>query len=103
VYASSANRLVTRNASLVVPPALAYRERILAVQASPSSPIGNWFGGEYIDEKNFFANSWSPTNPTWPCTGNPHRPGQKKRFCASAKAPPWAASWPKLNWKLGTP
>jgi putative ABC transport system permease protein len=99
VNASSATRLVTRNAiSMVVPLPLAYRERIRAVQGVTRVSYGNWFGGVYIDEKNFFANfvvdpesylalylKFSSTRP------------RKPRFCATARAPPWAASWPNAS------
>jgi len=57
VEASSATRLVTRNAvSLIVPLPLSYRERIRGVPGITHVSYGNWFGGIYIDEKNFFAN-----------------------------------------------
>ena len=57
VAASSANRLVTRNAiSLAFPLPLSYRERILGIDGVKIVSYGNWFGGIYIDEKNFFAN-----------------------------------------------
>ena len=55
--ASSANRLVTRNAiSLVFPLPLYYRERIRQVDGVTIVSYGNWFGGYYQDPKNFFAN-----------------------------------------------
>ncbi|OGP56726.1 MAG: ABC transporter ATP-binding protein [Deltaproteobacteria bacterium RBG_13_52_11b] len=57
VEASSANRLVTRNAvSLVFPLPLAYRDKIRSVQGVETVSYGTWFGGYYIDQKNFFAN-----------------------------------------------
>lgn len=57
VAASSAKRLVSRNAiSLVFPLPLAYRERIRGVDGVKIVSYGNWFGGVYITEKNFFAN-----------------------------------------------
>ena len=57
VESSSANRLVTRNAiSLVFSLPLAYKEKIRAVPGVTQVCQGNWFGGIYIDEKNFFAN-----------------------------------------------
>ncbi len=56
VEASSASRLVTRNAiSLIFPLPLAYREKIRSVDGVAVVSPGNWFGGIYIDEKNFFA------------------------------------------------
>ncbi|WP_243362147.1 ABC transporter permease [Fundidesulfovibrio terrae] len=57
VASSSANRLVTRNAvSLTFSLPLAYKEKIRAVPGVTKVCAGNWFGGIYIDEKNFFAN-----------------------------------------------
>jgi putative ABC transport system permease protein len=57
VEASSANRLITRNAiSLIFPLPLSYLERIRGVEGVKSVSYGNWFGGIYIEEKNFFAN-----------------------------------------------
>lgn len=57
VAASSAKRLVSRNAiSLVFPLPIAYRERIRGVDGVKIVSYGNWFGGIYITEKNFFAN-----------------------------------------------
>ncbi len=57
VSASSANRLVTRNAvSLMQPLPYAYKTRIRQVSGITAVAAGNWFGGIYIDEKNFFAN-----------------------------------------------
>lgn len=57
VEASSANRLVTRNAiSLIFPLPLSYKEKIRQIEGVKSVSYGTWFGGIYIDEKNFFAN-----------------------------------------------
>jgi len=57
VSASSANRLVTRNAvSLTQPLPYAYKGRIRQVSGISAVAAGNWFGGVYLDEKNFFAN-----------------------------------------------
>ena len=57
VEASSATRLVTRNAvSLVFPLPLSYKEKIRQVEGVKGVSYGTWFGGIYIDEKNFFAN-----------------------------------------------
>lgn len=57
VEASSSTRLVTRNAvSLVFPLPLFYRERIRQVEGVARVSYGNWFGGYYIEPKNFFAN-----------------------------------------------
>ena len=55
--ASSASRLVTRNAiSLVFPLPLSYKDKIREVDGVKQFAWGTWFAGIYIDEKNFFAN-----------------------------------------------
>lgn len=52
---ASPNRLVTRNAvSLTFSMPLAYREKIRAVPGVRGVAEANWFGGIYIDKKNFF-------------------------------------------------
>jgi putative ABC transport system permease protein len=57
VKASSAVRLVTRNAvSLVFSLPISYKEKIQQVEGVKTVSYGSWFGGVYIDEKNFFAN-----------------------------------------------
>jgi len=54
---ASDTRLVTRNAiSLIFPLPISYLERIRGVPGVTSVSYGNWFGGVYIEEKNFFAN-----------------------------------------------
>lgn len=55
VSASSPNRLVTRNAvSLIFPLPLSYRQKIMQVPGVSRVAYANWFGGVYIDEKEFF-------------------------------------------------
>jgi len=55
VAASSPVRLVTRNAiSLVFSLPLAYQPKIAALPGIVNLAYGNWFGGIYIDERNFF-------------------------------------------------
>jgi putative ABC transport system permease protein len=57
VEASSATRLVTRNAiSIIFPLPLSYMEKIRQIEGVETVSYGNWFGGIYIEEKNFFAN-----------------------------------------------
>jgi putative ABC transport system permease protein len=57
VAAASAARLVTRNSiSLIMPLPLSYAPRIRQVDGVSKVSWGNWFGGVYQDEKNFFAN-----------------------------------------------
>jgi putative ABC transport system permease protein len=55
VNASSSARLVTRNAvSLVFSLPLTYAQRVRQVPGVASVGWGNWFGGVYINERNFF-------------------------------------------------
>jgi putative ABC transport system permease protein len=55
VNASSSARLVTRNAvSLVFSLPLTYAQRVRQVPGVASVGWGNWFGGIYINERNFF-------------------------------------------------
>src|SRR5512133_1778625 len=57
VDSSSATRLVSRNAiSLIFPLPISYADRIRQVPGVSEVAWGNWFGGIYIEEKNFFAN-----------------------------------------------
>jgi putative ABC transport system permease protein len=57
VEASSSSRLITRNAiSLVFTLPASYQEKIRSVPGVTAVAKGNWFGGVYIDEKNFFPN-----------------------------------------------
>lgn len=57
VEASSASRLVTRNSiSLVFQLPISYQERIRQVPGVKGVSFGNWFGGIYKEEKNFFPN-----------------------------------------------
>src|ERR1700746_1980670 len=53
--ASSSARLVTRSAvSLVFPLPLTYAEKIRQVEGVAAVSWANWFGGIYINERNFF-------------------------------------------------
>ena len=57
VEASSATRLVTRNAvSLVFFLPISYKEKICQVPGVTEVGYSDWFGGVYKDEKNFFPN-----------------------------------------------
>ena len=57
VEASSASRLITRNSiSLVFQLPISYKDRIRQVAGVKSVSWGNWFGGIYKEEKNFFPN-----------------------------------------------
>lgn len=56
VEASSANRLVTRQAvSFIFPLPLAYRDQISKIPGVDVVTFANWFGGVYIDKSQFFA------------------------------------------------
>lgn len=55
VEAAASNRLVTRNAiSLIFYLPISYKDKIISVDGVKYVSYGNWFGGIYIDEKNFF-------------------------------------------------
>ena len=57
VNASSATRLISRNSvSLVFTMPISYLERIRHVEGVKGVSYANWFGGIYINEKNFFPN-----------------------------------------------
>jgi putative ABC transport system permease protein len=57
VESSSSSRLITRNAiSLVFLLPASYEEKIRQAPGVTTVSYGNWFGGVYIDEKNFFPN-----------------------------------------------
>jgi putative ABC transport system permease protein len=57
VEAASVSRIITRNAiSIIFPLPLSYKEKIRQIEGVRQVSYGNWFGGIYIDEKNFFAN-----------------------------------------------
>lgn len=56
VDAASADRLVVRNKiSITFPLPLAYVNKVRAVPGVSDISYMNWFGGVYIEEKNFFA------------------------------------------------
>jgi len=55
VEASAANRMITRNAiSLIFPLPLSYLAKIKQIPGVTEVTYANWFGGVYIDPKNFF-------------------------------------------------
>jgi len=54
VEASSATRLITRNSiSIIFPLPLSYNEKIKQIDGVKDVSYGNWFGGTYINERNF--------------------------------------------------
>jgi putative ABC transport system permease protein len=104
VEAASASRLVTRNAiSIIFPLPLAYNEKIRQIEGVQYVSYGNWFGGIYIDEKNFFPNfcveprTYMVIYPEFVLT-----PLEKKAFLADRKG---AVAGRKLatkyGWKIG--
>jgi putative ABC transport system permease protein len=55
VEASAANRMITRSAvSLIFPLPLSYLPKIRQIPEVRNVSYANWFGGIYLDEKNFF-------------------------------------------------
>ncbi len=104
VEASSVNRLVVRNAiSLFFPLPISYRDKIRRVDGVEEVSYGNWYGGYYKDEKNFFANfaveprSYLDMYPEFVITS-----GEKADFFKERKA---AVAGIKLSerfgWKVG--
>ena len=56
VEASSANRLITRQAvSFIFPLPLAYKDKIEKIDGVEKVTFANWFAGVYIDKNQFFA------------------------------------------------
>jgi putative ABC transport system permease protein len=56
IDATAVNRLITRQAvSYIFPLPLSYRDQIAKVPGVETVSYANWFGGTYIDKKNFFA------------------------------------------------
>jgi putative ABC transport system permease protein len=87
VAASSATRLVTRNAiSLAFFLPISYKDKIRQVEGVKTVSWGNWFGGIYIDEKHFFANfaveprSYLELYPEYVL-----KPGEKEAFLRDRK------------------
>jgi len=56
VESSAANRLITRHSvSFIFPLPFSYRDRISMIDGVQKVAFANWFGGVYIDKKEFFA------------------------------------------------
>lgn len=54
--ATAANRLITRQSvSYIFPLPYSYRDQIAKIPGVETVSFANWFGGTYIDKKNFFA------------------------------------------------
>ncbi|MEW5745388.1 MAG: FtsX-like permease family protein [Nitrospirota bacterium] len=104
VEASAANRLVVRNAiSLVFQLPISYKEKIRQVEGVEIVSAGNWFGGIYIDEKNFFANFAVEPKPyleLYPEFVLP--PGQETDFVRDRKAAVAGRTLAqKYGWEIG--
>ena len=104
VEAASVSRLITRNAiSIIFPLPLAYNEKIRQIEGVKLVSYGNWFGGIYIDEKNFFPNFC--VEPKTYLTIYPEfvlSPPEKKAFLADRKG--FVAGRKlaaKYGWKIG--
>ncbi|MEO5357752.1 MAG: ABC transporter permease [Nitrospirae bacterium YQR-1] len=104
VEASAANRLITRNAiSLNFQLPVSYKEKIRQVEGVSTVSFGNWFGGVYIDEKNFFANfamdlkSYLELYPEFLVSGS-----QRKELLTDRKGAIAGAKLAgRFNWKIG--
>lgn len=104
VEASSASRLVVRNSvSMIFPLPLSYKDKIRQIEGVKSVSYGNWFGGIYIDEKNFFGNfaiepkTYMELYPEWLLS-----PDEKEAFFRDRKA--FVAGHrlvEKYGWKIG--
>ena len=101
VDAASASRLVTRNAiSIIFPLPINYAEKIRQIEGVKTVSWGNWFGGIYIDEKNFFANFC--VDPRTYLEIYPEfilNPAEKKAFLADRIAGRKLAA--RFGWKTG--
>ena len=104
VDASSASRLVTRNAiSLVFMLPASYKERLRQIDGVRIVSWGNWFGGIYISEKNFFPNfavdpaTYLQLYPEYLLT-----PGEAKAFLRDRRACiVGRLTAEKYGWKIG--
>lgn len=98
------NRLVVRNKiGIVFPLPMAYRNRLLAVDGVTGVSWSNWFGGVYINERNFFpqfgidAESFLPLYPEIVLP-----PDQKEAFLREKTAVLVGRSLAeRFGWKLG--
>jgi putative ABC transport system permease protein len=104
VKASSASRLVTRNAiSLIFPLPLSYKDKIRQIDGVKQFAWGSWFAGIYIDEKNFFANyaidakNYLALYPEFVLPPDQKKAflGDRKGFCAGRKL------IERYHWRIG--
>src|SRR5512134_1805227 len=104
VEASSASRLVTRNAiSLVFLLPASYKDKIRQIEGVKIVSWGNWFGGIYIDEKNFFPNfAVDPATYLELYSEYLLTPEEKKAFLHDRKAcVAGRLTAEKYGWKIG--
>ncbi|MEJ2683561.1 MAG: ABC transporter permease [Candidatus Sulfobium sp.] len=106
VEASSATRLITRNAvSLVFFLPISYREKIRQVPGVTEVGYSVWFGGVYITEKNFFPNFATDAKTAldlYPEFVLPEN--QKKAFLRDRKgAVVGVKTADRFGWKIGDP
>ncbi|MBI5119161.1 ABC transporter permease [Candidatus Poribacteria bacterium] len=104
VEASSQTRLITRNAvSLVFALPLSYKEKILGIPGVTGISYAYWFGGTYIDMKNFFPQfavepeSYLDLHPEYALTEKEKEDFLKQRNSCVVGA----ALVRKHGWKLG--
>jgi len=63
--AAAPDRIITRHsASIIFELPLAYKERLLQIEGVENVTCANWFGGIYVDKKNFFP-QFSIDSETW--------------------------------------
>jgi len=103
VERSSANRIVARNAiSLTFSLPYSYKEKIREISGVKEVCAVNWFGGIFIDEKNFFANFAVEDNYLGLYPDYLFDPGEKKAYLHDRKG---AVIGKKLadrfGWKVG--
>lgn len=103
VERSSANRIVARNAiSLTFSLPYSYKEKIRQISGVREVCAVNWFGGIFIDEKNFFANFAVEDNYLDLYPDYLFDPGEKKAYLHDRKG---AVIGKKLadrfGWKVG--
>jgi putative ABC transport system permease protein len=103
VERSSANRIVARNAiSLTFSLPYSYKEKIRQISGVREVCAVNWFGGIFIDEKNFFANFGVEDNYLDLYPDYLFDPGEKKAYLHDRKG---AVIGKKLadrfGWKVG--
>jgi putative ABC transport system permease protein len=102
--AASPDRIITRHsASIIFELPLAYKERILKIDGVENVTYANWFGGYYVDPKNFFAqfaldaSTWFDVYPEFIVP-----PDQLKTFNAERNAAIVGRGLAdRFGWKLG--